>query len=87
MLAALAGEEMLAADETPVSVLDKTAPAPPGEDGGEKDPQEKDGKAASGAPHVLITRTPDGRLTFLRAMASRRKGALAAGGRPRSPDT
>jgi hypothetical protein len=40
---------------------------------------EKDGKAASGAPHVLVTRTPDGRLTFLRAMASRRKAALAAG--------
>jgi hypothetical protein len=28
---------------------------------------------------VLITRTPDGRLTFLQAMASRRKAALAAG--------
>jgi hypothetical protein len=28
---------------------------------------------------VLITRTPDGRLTFLQAMASRRKTALAAG--------
>ena len=79
MIAALAGEDVLAADETPVSVLDKTAPALPGEDGGEKDPEEKDGKAAPGAPHVLITRTPDGRLTFLRAMASRRKAALAAG--------
>ena len=32
-----------------------------------------------GAPHVLITRTPDGRLTLLQAMASRRKAALAAG--------
>ena len=79
MIAALAGEDVLAADETPVSVLDKTAPALPGGDGGEKDPEEKDGKAASGAPHVLITRTPDGRLTFLQAMASRRKAALAAG--------
>jgi transposase len=78
MLAALAGEGVLAADETPVSVLDRAAPAP-GEDGGEKDPEEKDGKAAAGAPHVLITRTPDGRLTFLQAMASRRKAALAAG--------
>ena len=28
---------------------------------------------------MLITRTPDGRLTFLQAMASRRKAALAAG--------
>jgi transposase len=51
----------------------------PGQDGGEKDPQETHGKAASGAPHVLITRTPDGRLTCLQAMASRRKAALAAG--------
>jgi transposase len=78
MLAALAGEDVLAADETPVSVLDRTAPAEPDESG-ERDPEEKDGKAGSGAPHVLITRTPDGRLTFLQAMASRRKTALAAG--------
>ena len=82
MLAALAGQDVLAADETPVSVLDKTVPAPqataPDEDGGEKDPDEE-GKAAAGAPHVLITRTPDGRLTFLQAIASRRKGAIAAG--------
>ena len=28
---------------------------------------------------MLITRTPDGRLTFLQAMASRRKAAVAAG--------
>jgi transposase IS66 family protein len=28
---------------------------------------------------VLITRTPDGRLTFLQAIASRRKGAIGAG--------
>jgi hypothetical protein len=42
--------------------------------------EEKDGKtAAAGAPHVLITRTPDGRLTFLQALASRRKDS--AGGR------
>jgi hypothetical protein len=83
MIAALAGEDVLAADETPVSVLDKTAPASqataPGGDGGEKDPEEKDGKAAAGAPHVLITRTPDGRLTFLQAIGSRRKDAIAAG--------
>jgi transposase len=78
LLAALAGEDVLAADETPVSVLDRTAPAPAPDDG-EGDPEEKDGKAGTGAPHVLITRTPDGRLTFLQAMASRRKAALAAG--------
>jgi hypothetical protein len=78
MIAALAGEGVLAADETPVNVLGKTAPAP--EDGKQdSDPEEKQGKAAAGAPHVLITRTTDGRLTFLQAMASRRKAALAAG--------
>jgi transposase len=78
MLAALAAEDVLAADETPVSVLDGTTPAPGAEERGEADPEEKDGKAG-GTPHVLITRTPDGRLTFLQAMASRRKAALAAG--------
>jgi transposase len=79
MLAALTGEGVLAADETPVNVLDKTVPPvpEPGADD-EADPGEKD-KAAAGAPHVLITRTPDGRLTFLRAIGSRRKGAIAAG--------
>jgi hypothetical protein len=77
MTAALAAEDVLAADETPVSVLGKAAPAPDG-DGGETDPEEKDGKAAAGAPHVLITRTPDGRLTFLQAIGSRRKAAVAA---------
>jgi len=78
MLAALAGEDVLAADETPVNVLDKNAPAPEpaaGEDGQDKDPEEE--KPASGSPHVLITRTPDGRLTFLQAIGSRRKGSVA----------
>jgi hypothetical protein len=77
MTAALAAEDVLAADETPVNVLDKSplpAPAP-----GEADPEEKDGKAAAGAPHVLIVRTPDGRLTFLRAIGSRRKGSVGGG--------
>ena len=77
MLAALAAEDVLAADETPVNVLDGALPA--AEENLEADPEEKDGKAAGGAPHVLITRTPDGRLTFLQAMASRRKTAIAAG--------
>jgi transposase len=85
MLAALAAEDVLAADETPVNLLDRTAPPAPaaqetpqaGEKEPERDPEERQGKA--GAPHVLITRTPDGRLTFLQAMASRRKAALAAG--------
>ena len=47
MLAALAGERVLAADETPVSVLDRAAPPAPEE---EADPDE--GRpAAVGAPH------------------------------------
>ena len=80
MLAALAAEDVLAADETPVNVLDKTAvPAAVPEEKDEADPEEKEGKAVAGAPHVLITRTPDGRLTFLQAIGSRRKGAIAAG--------
>jgi len=77
MIAALAAGDVLAADETPVNVLGKNAPAPEEKD--EADPEEKEGKAAAGAPHVLITRTPDGRLTFLQAIASRRKDAIAAG--------
>jgi transposase len=76
MLAALAAEDVLAADETPVNVLDPAGPAGPApEDGGEADPE---GKAAAGAPHALITRTPDGRLTYLQAITSRRKGSVAA---------
>ena len=78
MLAALAGEKTLAADETPVNVLDTTAPQPAAQDDDEQDPQEKE-QPAPGAPHVLIVRTPDGRLTWLQALASRRKGDVAAG--------
>ncbi len=79
MIAALAGETVLAADETPVNVLDKTAQPAARDENEETDPEEKDGKAAAGAPHVLIVRTPDGRLTFLQAIASRRKADVAAG--------
>jgi hypothetical protein len=78
MLAALAGEKTLAADETPVNVLDKTS-QPAGQEEKGEDPEEKDSAAAAGAPHVLIVRTPDGRLTWLQAIASRRKAAVAAG--------
>jgi transposase len=77
MLAALAAEDVLAADETPVNVLGRAVSPAPGQKD-DADPQEKD-KATVGAPHVLITRTPDGRLTFLQAIGSRRKDALAAG--------
>jgi transposase len=74
MLAALASEQVLAADETPVSVLDRAAPAAPAAE--DADPDE--GRpAAAGAPHVMIVRTPDERLTFLQAIASRRKDAIA----------
>jgi transposase len=83
MLAALAAEKALAADETPVNVLDKNAPQPAareetGEQDREQDPEQKE-KAAAGAPHVLIVRTPDGRLTWLTALGSRRKGDVGAG--------
>ena len=68
MLAALTAEDVLAADETPVNVLDKTPPQPAGqEEEKEDDPEEKE-KTAAGAPHVLIVRTPDGRLSFLQAI-------------------
>jgi len=64
-----------------VNVLGKGAvpqPPAPGEER-EKDPEEKDGKGAAGAPRVLIVRTPDGRLTWLQALASRRNGVVAGG--------
>ena len=77
MHAALAGEKALAADETPVNVLDSSAPQPAAREEQEQDPEEE--KAAAGAPHVLIVRTPDGRLTWLQALASRRKADVAAG--------
>jgi hypothetical protein len=78
MAAALAAEDVLAADETPVNVLDKTPPpAPAADDAGEADPEERDGKkAAAGAPHVLVVTTPDARLRLLLALASRRKAAV-----------
>ena len=81
MAAALAAEDVLAADETPVSVLDKTPPpAPAAGDAGEADPEEKDGKkAAAGSPHVLVVTTPDARLRLMLALASRRKAAVGAG--------
>ena len=78
MIAALTAEDVLAADETPVNVLDKTPQPVPVPDG-EKDPEGKDGKTAAGAPHVLIVRTPDGRLTFLQAIGSRRKDSVGGG--------
>jgi hypothetical protein len=83
MLAALAGQGVLAADETPVSVLGSQkgkAPqsAAPAREGG-ADPEDKDGNAPAGAPHVLIVRTPDGLLTWLAAIGSRRKAEIGGG--------
>ena len=78
MIAALTAEDVLAADETPVNVLDRTT-CPTLAPDGEKDPEEKDGKSAAGAPHVLIVRTLDGRLTFLQAIGSRRKDSVGGG--------
>ena len=80
LAAALAAQDVLAADETPVNVLDKTpVPAPGQDDAGEADPEEKDGKAPAGAPHVLIVTTPDGRLRLMLALGSRRKGSVGSG--------
>lgn len=61
-----------------MNVLGKNAPqAAAREERQEEDPEEE--KTAPGAPHVLIVRTPDGRLTWLQALASRRKGDVGAG--------
>ncbi len=65
MRAALAQEPVLAADETPVSVL-----AP------ETDPDS--GEPVPGAAQVMVLRTPDERLVWLRALASRRAEAITA---------
>jgi transposase len=64
MQQALAAEPALGADETPVNVV--TREADPGT--GEPD----------GAPHVLIVRPPGGKLTWLRALTSRRHETITA---------
>jgi transposase len=63
MQAALAAEPALGADETPVNVL---APA--------EDPET--GEPETGSPHVLVIRAVDGKLTWLRALGSRRHEAI-----------
>jgi transposase len=63
MEAALAAEPALGADETPVNVL---APA--------EDPETREPE--TGSPHVLVIRTVDGKLTWLRALGSRRHEAI-----------
>jgi len=65
MQAALAAEPALGADETPVSVL-----AP--------DTSPETGEPETGSPHVLVIRTPGGKLTWLQALGSRRAEAITA---------
>jgi transposase len=64
MQAALAAEPALGADETPVNVVTPE----PGPGTGQPD----------GAPHVLIVRPPGGKLTWLRALTSRRHETITA---------
>jgi transposase len=63
MEAALAAEPALGADETPVNVL---APAE----------HPETGEPETGSPHVLVIRPPGGKLTWLRALGSRRHEAI-----------
>ena len=65
MQAALAAEPALGADETPVNVL--TPDADPGT-----------GQPEAGPPHILVIRPPGGKLTWLRALGSRRHAAITA---------
>ena len=83
MLAALAAEDVLAADETPVNVLARPLSLPRCRREGEADPEEREGRGrrAARAHHP----DPGRRLTFLQAIASRRKDAIAALSLPSSP--
>ena len=65
MRAALEKEPVLAADETPVSVLTP-----------DTDPQT--GGPVPGAAQVMVIRTPDERLVWLQALASRRAEGITA---------
>jgi hypothetical protein len=77
MCAALTAEPVLAADKTPVNVL---APGTPAQAAGQEEEDPEDGdRRAPGAPHVLVIRTPDERLTWLQALGSRRKEDVTAG--------
>ena len=83
MLAALAAEDVLAADETPVNVLGKAPPpAPAAGRGGEADPEEKDGRRRRGAaradrPHPgRAADVPAGHR--LAAQGQRRRGGIPA---------
>ena len=70
MQATLAAEPVLAADETPVNVLDRHAGLAEDE---------------AGAPHVLVVRTPHQGLTWLRALGSRQPPERPASPRTSQP--
>jgi hypothetical protein len=61
---ALALEEVLHADETPVNVAHKNT--------------DEHGEPVAGSPHVVILRTPQARLSWYRALPARTKKALSA---------
>jgi Transposase IS66 family len=61
MQAALEKEPVLAADETPVNLLD---------------PHARLAEDEAGAPHLLVVRTPHRGLTWLRALGSRQHAAI-----------
>jgi transposase len=61
---ALAAEEVLHADETPVNVA--------------RNDTDEHGQPAEGSPHVVILRTPQARLSWYRALPARTKKALHA---------
>jgi transposase len=65
MAAALSAEPVLGADESPVNVL-------------RPDIDEATGQPVPGAAHLMVLRTPDGRLVWYRAMGSRCKQAIKA---------
>jgi len=65
MMTALLAEPVLAADESPVEVV---TPA--------TDPET--GEPVEGAPHVMVIRTPDERLTWLTGLDSRRHDTVIA---------
>lgn len=64
MTAALRGEEVLCADESPVNVL-------------RKDRDVITGEPKPGQPHAVVIRTPDERLVLLRPIGARTSDALA----------
>ena len=86
MLAALAGEKALAADETPVNVLDKNAPQPAAREEGEEGDPGGEGEGGCGRP-ARADRPDPGRAADL-AAGSAPRGARAMsprGSRLRSP--